>query len=101
MIQKSKYAKWRAAYIIKCIKSNEKPLPPEIEKNEETESNATTSKGFEANELSNLSLKNENESKSHICQNTSTNNPSNEVSNFLAMSKLKNLYESLLNSTII
>lgn len=31
LVQKSKYAKWRAAYIIKCIKSGEKPLPPEDE----------------------------------------------------------------------
>lgn len=32
LLQKSKYGKWRAAYIIKCIKNNEKPLPPEEEK---------------------------------------------------------------------
>ncbi|RWS27890.1 uncharacterized protein B4U80_01336 [Leptotrombidium deliense] len=32
--QKSKYAKWRAAYINKCLKSGDTPLPPED--NEET-----------------------------------------------------------------
>jgi len=32
LLQKSKYGKWRAAYIIKCIKNNETPLPPEDEK---------------------------------------------------------------------
>lgn len=31
LLQKSKYSKWRAAYIIKCIKNNEQPLPPEDE----------------------------------------------------------------------
>lgn len=40
LAQKSKYAKWRAAYIIKCIKNGEKPLPPEDEtKNEQPASN--------------------------------------------------------------
>lgn len=29
--QKSKYAKWRAAYISRCLKNNEVPLPPESE----------------------------------------------------------------------
>ncbi|XP_074596774.1 vesicle trafficking 1 [Brevipalpus obovatus] len=29
VVQKSKYAKWRAAYISKCLKNNETPLPPQ------------------------------------------------------------------------
>lgn len=39
LAQKSKYAKWRAAYIIKCIKSGERPLPPEDETKADQDTN--------------------------------------------------------------
>ena len=51
--QKSKYAKWRAAYIIKCVKSNEKPLPPEDEtksKSNEELNNLTNTQNDQSNE---------------------------------------------------
>jgi hypothetical protein len=34
VLQKSKYAKWRAAYISKCIKNGDAPLPPETEESD-------------------------------------------------------------------
>lgn len=40
LVQKSKYAKWRAAYIIKSIKAGEKPLPPEDETKADQEANS-------------------------------------------------------------
>ena len=40
LAQKSKYAKWRAAYIIKCVKSGEKPLPPVDESKAGEEANS-------------------------------------------------------------
>lgn len=33
--QKSRYAKWRAAYIVKCVKNGDQPLPPETDDLEE------------------------------------------------------------------
>lgn len=45
--QKSRYAKWRAAYIVKCIKSGDKPLPPDAEEDEnQPESNANEDQDF-------------------------------------------------------
>lgn len=73
LAQKSKYGKWRAAYIIKCIKSGEKPLPPEDEtkSNEDEQLNtqfsndqnlgfnqASEKPNFNLNEISDLKINN-------------------------------------------
>lgn len=81
IVQKSKYAKWRAAYISKCLKNGDKPLPPETEEGQDEATNSSTSAHFENEASSSTILNDFTQDLAHNLPSSSSTNPSSDTSN--------------------